>query len=192
MCQMCDVSFVGFAEPQEVMLDSYCDALAKGWSPNTERDVSGAQRDAIAADRAAFLASLVDEQPPGRTRTLDNGLVVPILPQRNRWIWDGDFCGQINLRWQVGTTDLPPPFLGHIGYSIVPWKRGHGLAKRALRHMLSEAREVHLPHVDICTTEDNPASQRVIIANGGVLIEAFRDAANNPAVPRLRYRITLG
>jgi predicted acetyltransferase len=39
-------------------------------------------------------------------------------------MWDGDFAGAINLRWQPGTAELPPHCLGHIGYGVVPWKRG--------------------------------------------------------------------
>ena len=177
MCSRCDLTFVGLAMPQLPMLASYADALRQGWSPHTERDVSQAQLAEIIADPQAFLAGLADEQPPGRTRVLPYGRVVPILPQRVRWIWDGEFCGAINLRWApgltTGSTDLPDYVLGHIGYGIVPWKRGHGLAKRALRHMLVEAREVGLPHVDISTAEDNIASQRVILANGGILQETF-------------------
>jgi predicted acetyltransferase len=190
MCQMCELSFVGYAEPQAAMLDSYVDALKKGWSPHTEIDVSQQQLADIATDPESFLAKLRDDRAPGETQLAD-GRRVPLLPQRVRWIWDGDFCGQINLRWQPGTADLPDYVLGHIGYAVVPWKRGHGLGKRALRHMLSEAREVGLSHLDVCTTEDNEASKIIVTANNGVLVEAFRSAAHDPNVSRLRYRIAL-
>jgi predicted acetyltransferase len=134
---------------------------------------------------------LADNQPPGQTRRLDDGRVVPLLPQRIRWIWDGDFCGQINLRWQPGTTDLPEWVLGHIGYAVVPWKRNRDYAQRALRHMLSEAREVGLTHVDLSTPETNAASQRVINVNGGALIETITSALYDPSIRRQRYRIAL-
>ncbi len=189
MCAACDMTFVGFAAPQLPMLASYVDALSRGWSPNTLRDVSGEQLAVIAQDPQAFLASLTDDCPPG-TRTLDDGRVVPLLPMRIRWIWDGAFCGAINLRWQPGREDLPDYVSGHVGYTIVPWKRGHGLAKRALRHMLSEAREVGLKHVDVTTDESNLASQKVALANGGVLIETAVKPDLGPH-PRHLYRINL-
>lgn len=191
MCQMCELSFVGYAEPQEAMLDSFVDALKRGWSPHTEVDVTRQLLDEIAGDAGAYLAKMSDKRPPGGTRALDDGRVVDLLPQRIRWIWDGDFCGQINLRWQPGTTDLPDYVLGHVGYAVVPWKRGHGLARKALRHMLGEARDVGLAHIDACTTADNIASQRVIAANSGVLVERFHSELFNPAIERLRYRIQL-
>ena len=190
MCSLCDLTFVGLAMPQLPMLASYADALRQGWSAHTDRDVSAAQLAEIAADPQGFLASLADDQPPGRTRELPYGRVVEILPQRVRWIWDGEFCGAINLRWATGRSDLPDHVLGHIGYAIVPWKRGHGLAKRALRHILGEAREVGLSQVDISTAEDNVASQRVILANGGVLVETFVNPLFGDTRRHL-YRVTL-
>ena len=39
--------------------------------------------------------------------------------------------------------------------------------------MLLEIRELGLPHIDITTDPDNLPSQRVILANGGVFVEAF-------------------
>lgn len=49
-----------------------------------------------------------------------------------RWLWDGEFCGTIGLRWQPATEALPPHCLVHIGYAVVPWKQGKRYAKRAL------------------------------------------------------------
>jgi predicted acetyltransferase len=190
MCQMCELSFVGFAEPQDVMLDGFKNALHRGWSPHTEIDISKSVLDAIETDAAAYLASVSDAAPLGDV-TLPDGRAVPRLPMRIRWIWDGDFCGQINLRWAPVGGALPPTVLGHIGYTVVPWKRGHGIAKRALRHMLSEAREVGLAALDVCTTADNIASQKVILANGGAVFEAFRSEQHDPTINRLRYRISL-
>lgn len=183
------MTFVGFAAPQLPMLASYADALRQGWSPNNLHDVSGEQLAAIAADPQAFLATLADNQPPS-TRVLEDGRVVPLLPMRTRWIWDGTFCGVIGLRWQPGTDELPDYVLGHTGYAVVPWKRGHGFAKRALRHILSEAREVGLQHLTITTDEGNIASQKVVLANGGEFVETFAIVLYGPT-RRHRYRITL-
>ena len=167
MCDRCaeGFRFFGLAEPQTAMLDSYAAALRSGWSPNNVRDVSAEHLGAIAADPVAFLRQLSDSAPG--TMTI-GGAIFPRLPFRTRWIWDGDFCGSISLRYQTGTDELPPHVFGHIGYAVVPWKRNHGYASGALRQMLDEARQVGLGQVEITTQSDNLASCTVIERNGGV------------------------
>jgi predicted acetyltransferase len=106
-------------------------------------------------------------------------------------MWDGEFCGSIGFRWQPGTTALPPTCLGHIGYAVVPWKRGRGYATAALAQMLDEARSIGLDYVEITTTPDNAASQRMILNNGGRFVEEFQSHYSHGGDPTLRYRIPL-
>jgi predicted acetyltransferase len=106
-------------------------------------------------------------------------------------MWDGEFCGSIGLRWQVGTTALPPTCLGHIGYAVAPWKRKRGYATAALAQILPEARAVGLPYVELVTDVDNVVSQRVIRANGGVFVEQFEKLPSNGGGPAYRFRIDL-
>lgn len=175
VCLLCEMTFLGFAEPQEAMLDSYVEALKRGWSSNTVRDISAAELAEIERDPAAFIAARRDDAPLG-TVTMADGRVVEKLPGRVRWIWDGDFSGAINLRWPADLRPLPPHVLGHVGYSVVPWKQGHGYARKALRHMLSEARDVGLTRLEITTDADNVASQKVVLANGGRFDKTFTSA----------------
>ena len=177
--------------PDRDHLDGLLGALRHGWSPNTERDVSAELAAEIEADPDAFLEHADDRHPAGRTVTLPDGSVVPRLPGFTRWMWDGEFCGSINLRWQDGTTDLPPHCLGHIGYAVVPWKRRRGYATEALRLMLPLARDVGLPLVEITTEPDNVASQQVIEANGGMLVERFTKPPTSGGGDGLRYRVDL-
>jgi predicted acetyltransferase len=82
------------------------------------------------------------------------------------------------------------PLAGHIGYAVVPWKQRLGYAKSALRLILPEAKAVGLPYVEITTDPDNIASQRVIEANGGILVEHFIKPQQFGCKPGLRFRIT--
>ena len=79
------------------------------------------------------------------------------------------------MRFVPGSDELPPHVSGHIGYAVVPWKRGHGYATEALRLLLPVAREVGLKRVQLTCDPDNAASQKVITANGGVLERGHTD-----------------
>jgi predicted acetyltransferase len=172
-------------------LASYVAALERGWSADNERGVEAAREELsrIHADAAAFLASMEDREAKGPPITLPDGSAAKRLPGFRRWLWDGEFCGSIGLRWQPSTTALPLHCLGHIGYAVVPWKQHRGYAKSALRLILPEARAVGLPYVEITTDPDNIASQRVIEANGGILVEPFIKPQQFGCKPGLRFRI---
>lgn len=177
--------------PASEHLPSYLAALGRGWSPDNVRGRAAADEEAraIAHDAAGFLARSDDRVGVGQV-TLPDGSQAQRLPWMRRWIWDGDFCGSINLRWQSGTEDLPPHVLGHIGYAVVPWKQGRGLATGALAALLPEAQALGLRWVELTTDEDNTASQRVIAANGGVLLAHFNKPAAYGGRPSQRWRIT--
>jgi predicted acetyltransferase len=173
-------------------LPSYVAALRRGWSADNTRPRAAADEIArIEADPAGFVAGLDDPSGGGGPVTLPDGSQVPRLPGFRRWIWDGAVAGSIGFRWRPGTTELPEHVLGHIGYAVVPWRRGRGYAKAALARMLDEVRPLGLRHVELTADPDNPASQRVITANGGVLVERFVTAAAYGCRESLRFRIDL-
>ena len=103
----------------------------------------------------------------------------------------GGFAGSIGLRWAKDGAPLPPHVLGHIGYAVVPWQRRRGYATQALAALLPLARAQGLSSVEITTDPDNTASQRVVTANGGVLVERFDKGAAYGHAPGLRFRIEL-
>lgn len=181
-------------------LPQYRDALKRGWSADKLRGAAAAREELerIAADPAAFLALMDDLEGLGPPVTLPDGTQRPRIPGLRRWMWIGDgegnggtFAGTIGLRWARDGAPLPPHVLGHIGYAVVPWQQRRGFATRALALMLPLARERGLARVEITTDPDNLASQRVITANGGVLVEAFDKGEAYGHAPGLRYRIDL-
>jgi predicted acetyltransferase len=179
--------------PALPQLDAYADALRRGWSPDNVRlqEASREELELIAEDRADFVAMLDDREAKGGPITLPDGSQVPRLPGYRRWIWDGEFCGSIGFRWQPGTAALPPHCLGHIGYAVVPWMRRRGYATRALALLLPEARKEGLDYVELTTDPDNLPSQKVITANGGVLVKRFRKEPAYGEAEALLFRIPL-
>lgn len=178
--------------PRAEHLPGYLDALRRGWSPDTTREgPDQATIDRVTRDPARFLELADDREAAGDPIELPDGTIVPRLPGLSRWMWDGEFAGSIGLRWQPGTTDLPPTCLGHIGYAVVPWKRRRGYATAALAAMLPIAAAEGLPFVDVTCDLDNVASRRVIEANGGVLVEQFTKLPSAGGGQALRYRVDL-
>lgn len=181
------VAAVELVEPNLDRLPGYVAALEAGWSPNTVRDVSGNQLIAIREDAEAFLRDLTRREGGG-TVTLGDGTAVPRLPGRVFWLWDGEFCGTINLRFVPGTLDLPSHVSGHLGYAVVPWKRRRGYATRALALLLPVARELGLSRVLATCGAGNLASRRVIEANGGVAAGSALDP-DHPGERKLLFWI---
>jgi predicted acetyltransferase len=180
-------------KPALEFLPEYKAALEGGWSPDNVRGAAAAREELkkIATDPVGFVALLDDPEAKGGAIKLLDGSTVPRLPGFRRWMWDGALCGSIGFRWQPGTSELPPHVLGHIGYAVVPWKRGRGYAKRALALMLIEARNKGLTFVHVTAQPDNVASQAVILANRGRLVERFREPAVHGGKESLRFRIDL-
>ena len=181
------------ARPAPRHLVSYTAALEQGWSPDSLRGPEAAHEELerLRRDPHAYLERMVDRQAEGPSVMLPDGSSVARIPGYRHWLWDGEFCGVIGFRWLSGTTDLPPHCLGHIGYSVVPWKRRRGHATRALAALLPLVHAERLPWVELTTDPDNMASRRVIETNGGVLVEHFTKPAAYGGAMGLRYRITL-
>lgn len=179
--------------PDAATLPAYRDALERGWSPTTVLPEAMAAHHLAwsATDPAGFLASLHDPEATGAPIPMPDGTTRTRLPGFTCWISDGEFCGAINFRWQPGTSALPPHVLGHIGYIVVPWKRGQGHATRALALLLPLARAQGLDHVILTTKPANTASQRVIQSAGGIPLGSYTEPPEHGAQPALKFRIDL-
>lgn len=111
------------------------------------------------------------------------------------FVWE-DFClcyeggrliGVFSLKFEL--TDYLLSFGGHIGYAVRPSERNRGLATQILRQGLEMATKAGFSKVLCVCDEDNIASEKVILKNGGVLEDTRYDPEE--AVTIKRYWIDL-
>jgi RimJ/RimL family protein N-acetyltransferase len=194
--------------PSPTHLRGYVAALKRDWSPDTSRGAEAAREmlEKVRADPVSLFAVTDDPEGLGPPWKAPDGTLRARIPGLVRWMWEdeaedtgdgagaggvGGFAGSINLRWMKGNAALPSHVLGHIGYAVVPWKRRRSHATKALALMLPLARAQGMPFVEITTDIDNLPSQRVITANGGMLVEEFIKEAMWGGQAGLRFRIAL-
>ena len=92
------------------------------------------------------------------------------VPSTTYWLYADDIpVGLGNLRHFL--TEALSKAGGHIGYGIAPQYRGKGYGKELLRLLLIEAKKISLEKVLITIHTDNIASQKVALANGGLITE---------------------
>lgn len=80
---------------------------------------------------------------------------------------DNKVIGIIDLRHHINHPILGT-WGGHCGYSVRPSERGKGYAKEMLRQNILNARALGIPKLLITCDVNNAASEKTILANGGV------------------------
>ena len=99
---------------------------------------------------------------------IEKGLNKKIVPTTYYLIlFDDEVVGTISMRHYL-TKDLEE-FGGHIGYSIKPSVRRKGFATEALKVLLHLYKDKYDDILIMCEA-DNIASNKTVIANGGLLI----------------------
>ena len=102
-----------------------------------------------------------------------------------------DFClcyendklvGVFSLKFEL--TDYLLNFGGHIGYAVRPSERNRGLATQILRQGLEMAKNRGFSKVLCVCDDDNIASEKVILKNGGVLEDTRYDPEEHVTVKR--------
>lgn len=80
---------------------------------------------------------------------------------------DDRLVGVIDLRYHINTPVLST-WGGHMGYTVRPGERGKGYAREMVRQNLQNFKRRDIRKVMVTCDEDNLASERVILASGGV------------------------
>lgn len=80
---------------------------------------------------------------------------------------DNRVVGVIDLRYHINTPVLST-WGGHMGYYVRPNERGRGYAKEMVRQNLQNFKDLNIRKILITCDEDNIASEKTILANGGV------------------------
>lgn len=100
---------------------------------------------------------------------------------------DEELIGVLSLKFEL--TDFLLNYGGHIGYAVRPSKRNQGFATQILEQGLEIVKSFGFDKVLCVCDEDNYASERVILKNGGLLENSLYDA--DEAVTVKRYWIQL-
>ncbi len=167
-------------------------AQAKGWSPDPRRIgdtafIEAELRD-LRHDPPAYLDRLMGRQTSSGQQISDTAVA---LTNHTFWIWDGEFCGKIDLRYIPVTWTVPDGIPGHVGYSVVPWKQGRGYATAALAALLQFAKSRGLSEIDILCNEENVISRAVIERVGGKLVRRASHPSDRPEQQKLFFKILL-
>lgn len=78
---------------------------------------------------------------------------------------------------------------GHCGYSVRPSERGKGYAKEMLRLNIQNAKRMGIPKLLVVCSETNTASEKTILANGGVFEKAIDMRKNKIKVDNFELRV---
>ena len=97
--------------------------------------------------------------------------------------YDGaEMIGVFSLKFEL--TDFLLNYGGHIGYAVRPSRQNRGYATQMLKQGIELARRYGFDRILCVCDEDNYASEKVILKNGGVLENEMYDEDEKVMVKR--------
>lgn len=90
--------------------------------------------------------------------------------------------GVFSLKFEL--TEFLLNFGGHVGYAVRPTQRNAGIATQMLKKGLELAKQFGFDKILCVCNEDNYASEKVILNNGGVFENRLYDSDENVFVKR--------
>ena len=95
---------------------------------------------------------------------------------------DGKLIGVYSIKFEL--TEHLTNYGGHVGYAVRPSARNRGLATQIMQQGMAMAHEQGFRRLLCICDEDNVASEKVILKNGGVLEDCRFDPEENVTVKR--------
>jgi predicted acetyltransferase len=135
------------------------------------------------ADPYEFIQKCKDYERP-ETLPADKVIATQFLYVRKR---DNRLLGMLQVRHYFN--EYLSKFGGHIGYSIRPSERRKGYAKEMLKSALPFCREINLKKILITCNDNNIASEKTILSNGGIYESNVFELGEN--INLKRFWITL-
>lgn len=102
---------------------------------------------------------------------------------------DGKMVGICNIRHHLNQEYLMN-IAGTIGYSICPSERQKGYAIKQLRLALEEAKKLNITRALVTCDVANIASEKTILANGGVFDNIYNDPKTHEQTKRYWIEVT--
>lgn len=104
--------------------------------------------------------------------------------KENFWLCyeNGEMIGVFSLKFEL--TEFLSNYGGHIGYAVRPSKRCRGLATQMMAQGLEIAGKLGVERVLCVCDDDNYASEKVIVKNGGVFENSLYDEDEDVVVKR--------
>jgi predicted acetyltransferase len=161
--------------PSTTYKDSYLKALKEYQQEGLEH-YQPLDEGELRNDFEGYVQKLLNQ---AQGRDLPEGFV----PHSELWLVDNnEFIGRVDIRHQLN--DYLKNIGGHIGYDIRPSKRHQGYGKKALELGLRKAHELGIKEVLMTCDATNLGSNKIIQANGGVIMET----KNRPGTDVIRNR----